>query len=349
MRLTVRRLVMGVAVSAATCGLLLLCVSRGKPVQDTHQHLIEAEIENIQRIRRIEEVCYKHNLGLYKHTDDPPKLIHPPAPQYGVFYIDRKHNISWCPLYKAASTTWLYHLSLLAGYSEEQIVKSHRQLSEIAREAYPELDYEDAEKAFLTTLKLLVVRHPFSRILSAYRDKLENMQIGAEHGTKHYYLRYGRQIVARYRHGGNSTKTMRLLKPGQYMRDAALPEPVGIEPTFEEFVRYLLDTDLSQWADDHWIPYYLYCTPCLLKYDVVAKVETLVRDQEFALRRAGLWGLVKPQWRHRAAVGGGAEAERRYFSQLTKAQVERLYEKYWLDFELFDYSPEKYVSYARSQ
>lgn len=92
-------------------------------------------------------------------------------------------------------------------------------------------------QAFLNTLTLLVVRHPFERLLSAYRDKLENSMIGAEHGTTHFYAKYGSRIVAKYRPGGNKTRTHSLLKPGQYLWNPELPKPAGFEPTFKEFVR----------------------------------------------------------------------------------------------------------------
>jgi hypothetical protein len=84
--------------------------------------------------------------------------------------------------------------------------------------------------------KWMVVRHPFERILSAYRDKLENSTIHREDGTHHFYEKYGRKIVARYR--GKSPKELN----GE-----------RIEPTLHEFVAYLINTDLTLYADDHLI------------------------------------------------------------------------------------------------
>ena len=43
------------------------------------------------------------------------------------------------------------------------------------------------------------MRHPFERLLSAYRDKLENSVAGREHGTLHFYRKYGEAIVRKYR------------------------------------------------------------------------------------------------------------------------------------------------------
>jgi len=47
-------------------------------------------------------------------------------------------------------------------------------------------------------------------------------------------------------------------------------------PLFEEFVRWLL----CQWRagndlDMHWTPVVNFCTPCQVRFDVIAKFETL--------------------------------------------------------------------------
>lgn len=122
---------------------------------------------------------------------------------------------------------------------------------------------------------------------------------GREHGTLHFYRKYGSKIVEKYRGesrqvidrdvrircssiGFNSEWLFTLVfqetnftPPEEYLviRRKDVPLPAGIEPTFREFVQYLIHTDLANYGDDHWIPYYLYCTPCLVDYDVIAKVK----------------------------------------------------------------------------
>lgn len=47
-------------------------------------------------------------------------------------------------------------------------------------------------------------------------------------------------------------------------------------PTFEEFVRYLLDQyDSGEAMDMHWTPITEFCTPCMVHFSVIAKFETL--------------------------------------------------------------------------
>ena len=129
-------------------------------------------------------------------------------------------------------------------------------------------------------------------------------------------------------------------KPG-YGDDDKVP-PLGIEPTFPEFVQYLIDTDLANYADDHWIPYYLYCTPCSVRYNAVAKFETIRPDQEYILKMGGIAHLIKSKWRHMTKGKPTKTVAKKYFSTITIEQARKLYEKYKFDFELFDYSPENY-------
>ncbi|KAK2580455.1 hypothetical protein KPH14_006197 [Odynerus spinipes] len=333
---------------AITCGLILVLFKLSFMVTSNEKESVysspelralldQAEEKNIERLINVNKVCRKYKLGIYK---DSSKALfkHPPAPQYSVFYIDRAHNISYCPLYKASSTTWLYNLCLLMNISENELNSGKEQLSTIARRVIPELEYPEADEALRKTKKLLVVRHPFERLLSAYRDKLENSVIGHEHGTLHFYQKYGAEIVRKYR-GKHFVKP----EADQVIRKEGIPPPAGIEPTFREFVEYLINTDLGSYGDDHWMPYYLYCTPCLVRYDIIAKVETLSRDQIYALHRLGLDKKIKPIWRHGS---GFSNASSIYFKQLSRDMVEKLYEKFRLDFELFDYSAEDYYEYA---
>jgi chondroitin 4-sulfotransferase 11 len=113
--------------------------------------------------------------------------------------------------------------------------------------------------------------------------------------------------------------------------------------------RYLIDVDVDLYSDDHWIPFYLFCTPCLLNYDIIAKVETMLQDQVYVIWAAGLRGLIQPRWRHKTYHADGKEISKRYFSQLSKQEVKRLYEKYKLDFELFDYKVDDYLQYATAE
>ena len=48
-------------------------------------------------------------------------------------------------------------------------------------------------------------------------------------------------------------------------------------PTFSEFVSSLLETAVEDY-NEHWLPYYLLCTPCHLNYSLIAKTEHIKED-----------------------------------------------------------------------
>jgi len=75
----------------------------------------------------------------------------------------------------------------------------------------------------------------------------------------------------------------------------------------------------------------------------------MLRDQVYVIRAAGLQGLIRPRWRHKMYTEEKEETSKRYFSQLTKQEVKGLYEKYQLDFELFDYKVDDYLKYASGE
>lgn len=58
-----------------------------------------------------------------------------------MFLSHRTHGISWCPIYKAASSTWMKHFATLGGVLTETAMELiHRdilQINTIVRKAFP--------------------------------------------------------------------------------------------------------------------------------------------------------------------------------------------------------------------
>lgn len=65
-----------------------------------------------------------------------------------IFY--RTHGLSWCPIYKAASSTWMKHFAILGGVLTESamelIRKNILQINTIVRKAFPR--DRDVKKAY---------------------------------------------------------------------------------------------------------------------------------------------------------------------------------------------------------
>ena len=74
------------------------------------------------------------------------------------------------------------------------------------------------------------------------------------------------------------------------------------------------------------------------------KFETLESDAAFVLEQAGLLGRVKRPWANKQVNkrNGDQDPSLQYFQQISKKQVQDLFDIYRLDFEMFDYSAQEY-------
>ncbi|XP_063219353.1 carbohydrate sulfotransferase 11 isoform X2 [Bacillus rossius redtenbacheri] len=169
---------------------------------------------------------------------------------------------------------------------------------------------------FLKTFsKFLFVRHPFERLLSAYHNKLEQRY----HSSKYFQTRFGRFIIKNYRINPSNESLIK-----------------GDDVTFNEFAAYLVDPKMS--FNEHWIPIYNLCHPCLINYDIIGKYETLYEDSDFVLRSAG----VHTKFPRLTKTSSTSNKLYKYFNSLSENTINKLYNIYLLDFKLFGYTLNKF-------
>lgn len=102
-----------------------------------------------------------------------------------------------CNIFKAASTSWMYNFNLMAGFSKLEATNS-QQPQAMARERYPRPSVEELMMASANGTSMIIVRHPFERLSSAYRDKMQNCP------PMSMYANLAEQIVMGYRIRENS-------------------------------------------------------------------------------------------------------------------------------------------------
>lgn len=79
-----------------------------------------------------------------------------------------------------------------AGYDLKYLQRTIATPLELARKRFPRPNLEDLNESLDVSISFLVVREPFERIVSAYRNKFE-------HGKNTYYKLLGDQIVKKFR------------------------------------------------------------------------------------------------------------------------------------------------------
>jgi len=329
-----------------------------------------------QRVKTMRSVC--NDVG--EEISRPRKVSHGSTLMW-----DTKHHLVYCPIYKVASGTWTTNFLRLSSFNSnlpkwQRYSKQHDASESTARKMFPAPKGEKQQKKELSrSTKFLVVRHPFDRIVSAYKGKISRVD-----AKPRFYRKLQKEIKADYSRNKKDIKA-------------------GVPPTFEEYWRYLIDLteDLVEPGDwrkvDCVQAYYSVCVPCDVEYDVILKLETHDDDTEFLIRQYNLTELQEPftMWKHksngenqlgdydyylyedprknplpqfRKSVKGSEKDEERkeeaeeeeeaksntkvdykrsLFGQLTKTQVLALYKNYKIDFDMFGYDVAEFLDYAQ--
>ena len=118
---------------------------------------------------------------------------------------------------------------------------------------------------FLDKFKFVLI----FEIIIFYRDKILT-------GNR-YYSKLSKTILARYPNLGTEKQRQEIQKEflsAQKAKGSFLQRRSYLSiPTFPQFVQFLIDSEKNGvHLDEHWAPMYRFCSPCLVKYDVIAKV-----------------------------------------------------------------------------
>ncbi|KAK7078696.1 hypothetical protein SK128_015279 [Halocaridina rubra] len=247
------------------------------------------------------------------------------------FMINRKYGLIWCNIFKAASSTWLWNFNSLAGYSETELIANRNAPLNLARAKYkrPSVsEVDEARSALPHSITFIIVRHPFSRLISGYRDKILSQ--------KSYY----RPLAAKMLRSHPELKDQHPSDWTNQIPTKGLPVP-----TFAQFVQYIIDQRKKRRPiNEHWIPMNDFCTPCLNNFDIIAKVETLEEDTNYIVYKTGVENIIKSQVLNRANGKSTTDVTEYYICQLTNQQFLDLVDLYKYDIELFDYDIHKYAN-----
>ncbi|KAI4831781.1 hypothetical protein KUCAC02_001305 [Chaenocephalus aceratus] len=246
------------------------------------------------------------------------------------FVLDRifvcdKRKILFCQTPKVGNTQWKKVLMVINGAFPtveeipENLVHNHE------KNGLPRLSSlkpQEITHRLSTYFKFFIVRDPFERLISAFKDKfVKNPRF--EPWYKHDIAP---AIIRKYR---KSHRDNEFSASGLH---------------FEDFVRYLGDADGRnrmdrQFGDHiiHWVTYAELCAPCEIHYNVVGHHETLEQDTPHILKAAGIDQLVSYP-----AIPPGITRYNRtkvesYFSGISQRDIRRLYARYMGDFSLFGY------------
>jgi len=346
---------------------IVLYKKRSQPIKTT--------LSNVQFLEKMSKTVVKNNLAeinmetpTINNMEDFRALMearsklleekcqdanHATILQSGYLYVLKSQSLVWCPVYKAASTNWMHNLLHLGGKSEqdvENIIKKYpNQPNDQARVVAPSLTWTQVRSVLAdpSSTTLLIVRHPFDRLVSAFRDKLEQCHGDPKNCTltsNWYYKQYGSKIVAQYRKEAIRKFGNDFFAEGN---NFGAPYPVNRSwrddhyPCFWEFVQYLLKTSSTSY-DEHWKPASLYCGVCSesIEYENILHFENIETEESFFAKTLNAEKMIHPRWENNNSGGGVSKEEilTKYFDTLSDAEIMSLYKIYESDFRNFGYT-----------
>ncbi|XP_043921375.1 carbohydrate sulfotransferase 9-like [Protopterus annectens] len=233
-------------------------------------------------------------------------------------FVEEKYRILYCEVPKAGCSNWKRTLMVLGGFASSTGNISHDAAHN--KKYLKKLDSYDLKEIYYRLqnyTKVIFVRHPMERLVSAFRDKFE-------HPNKYYHPVFGRPIIKRYRNNASAEA----LKTGS-----------GV--TFQEFVSHVLDPLRPVSMDIHWEQINRLCHPCLVKYDFIGKSETLDEDANYFLNLIGApKELTFPKFkdRHTTDKRTTSDVVIQYLQKLSPVSRRQICDFYNLDFLMFNYT-----------
>ncbi|KAK2853524.1 hypothetical protein Q5P01_006185 [Channa striata] len=233
-------------------------------------------------------------------------------------FVEDKYKLLYCQVPKAGCSNWKRTLMVLAGQAPDtQSIKHDTVHYGHHLKKLDSFDRQGIMHRLETYTKVIFVREPLERMVSAYRDKFENP-------NNYYHSLFGKPIISKYR-----------VNPSW----AALKTGSGV--TFKEFVQYLLDVHRPVGMDIHWEQANQLCNPCLIDYDFIGKFENMEEESNFLLRWTGAPpNLTLPSFKDRNPNDKRTSMQitQKYFSQVSTLERQRVYDFYYMDYLMFNYS-----------
>ena len=275
--------------------------------------------QNIRKKNKTQEQAErKHKLHRFC-TYSLQKSYKPALSLDHYIYSDKK-KVVYFFVPKVASTNWKWMM-----YQFENWDVSKQQM--MGKKKVHFLHFKSVFNKKLCEMKkhyytFLFVRHPFERLVSAYRNKpLQPYPDG------HFFINtFGKHIIKTFRK--NSTVTNNTC-------------------TFNEFVEFLIDKAANKGSNsfnEHWKPQSLLCDICTPGFDFIGKHETLIEDSRIMLNELKVASrYVFPENNTDLYKTRTSDIYEQYMRNIPRDKIKKLYEIYKDDFDAFSYQPPNFL------
>ena len=166
-----------------------------------------------------------------------------------------------------------------------------------------------------TYYKFMFVRHPITRLVSAFREKFNNR---TDPRDSNFY----ETVPDMLKYSGKFNKaTFNNLKT---------------KVDFSDFLTYAFTSGKKVHGNDHWGSMENLCSPCAIQYDFIGTQETFTQDTNYLLLTVFKSNQSIPT--PRRPTGTGESTSLSYFKNISKELVKKVIDFYTRDALLFNYN-----------
>jgi len=241
------------------------------------------------------------------------KFDNPSKARYNHLMIDTTHHLAYCRNAKVGSTTWMHHFNDLLPLEERPWGDGTGKLNDSTR---ARINYAFKPSSLFQSER----ENPGKFFTKLFKD--ENYEVFTF--VRHPFER----LVSAYTNKINSEKV-----------------------SFSSFADRVIDRFAEERVDVHWRLFSSRCQHCYIPYTLIGRMETFDEDVQYIILKNKLekqLPITKTlQFKSKnSSLRGNKENKSitmQHFSQLEKQQIEKLYELYKLDFELFEYDIDAFL------
>jgi len=312
---------------------------------------------------QLEKICEKYK--------DPFRVEHralyksyPPLHHFTYFNYNGSSHMM-CSILKGGSNSWKIFMQRV--YTAVQESGKALQSGEFATTLHQKPDNNSASisqscwpDCAEESIKIVQVRHPLERLLSAYRHVFERDNTYEDEFMKVVSLK---QVLGKKFKKLSWTKFVDMIINNELSLHNEFANLGGAKTTTdsktsqttkEQSQGYVKEgftlNDPDIWVANHWSPYWYNCGLCLpeLRPHYILHMDKLESDSVALLSELGL-GHLNLSYPHtmKGMHGHSSGHNVEYYSKLSKKQVWQLYNIYRIDHMLFGFSPEFFLSVAQ--
>ena len=255
------------------------------------------------RLQHIDEVCKHQNISGSIYLDHT--------------LVDDRHQVLYCFMQKVGCTSFKSMLVKNFGIETIRPWYNVKYLHSIGIKQLLNYSDEDIAKRVQNYFKFMVVRHPFDRLVSAYKQKFGGL------ASSHNFSPFYAEVIKN--HFGHIEK---------------VDEKGRALISWNQFLE-LVATEPNDFYNIHWTTYEHLCNPCLMKYNHVVYMETKEDDIDPVLDHLKDPGRPRPTLPGRNIVRNSTDSMAGLldnFRNIDTDILQRLLEIYANDFELFGYT-----------